>query len=223
MVKQAKKPTEEKRPYHRGNVAEDLIAAAVRLLKTERYEDLSVRRLTREVGVTPANFYNHFENLEDLLLTIAADRHLSRAALVEKIVTRAPSRVAAAREATLEFVEFAVANPEIFRIMFGLKPRGTHPKFVEASDRAFGELVYLVYGERLYDPTNLIETHKRCQTAYGFFALAYGLARIVLDQNITLTSKAEMREFVDNTVLSFIDGTAGEHFLRPPASKPGAG
>ena len=101
MVKQAKKPTEEKRPYHRGNVAEDLIAAAVRLLKTERYEDLSVRRLTREVGVTPANFYNHFENLEDLLLTIAAERHLTRAALVAKIVARSPTRIDAAREAQL--------------------------------------------------------------------------------------------------------------------------
>ena len=44
------KKAAEKRPYHRGNVAEDLTAAALRLLKTERYEDLSVRRLTREIG-----------------------------------------------------------------------------------------------------------------------------------------------------------------------------
>lgn len=222
MVKPAKKAVEEKRPYHRGNVAEDLVAAAVRLLKTERYEDLSVRRLSREVGVTPANFYNHFENLDDLLLTIAAERHLARAAMVEKIIARSPNRIAAAKHATLEFVEFAIANPEIFRIMFGLKPRDNHPAFVAASDRAFGELVYLVYGERRYDPTNLIETHIRCQTAYGFFALAYGLARIVLERNITLNSKAEMRGFVENVVQTFIDGTVADDFRRPPESAPSA-
>jgi AcrR family transcriptional regulator len=215
MAKQVKKPADEKRPYHRGNVAEDLVAAAVRLLKTERYEDLSVRRLTREIGVTPANFYNHFPNLEDLLLTIAASAHLRRAALVEKIIARCATRIEAAQQSALDFVEFATANPEIFRIMFGLPSRNQHPGFVAAADKSFGELVYLVYGERLYDPTNLEETHIRCQTAYGFFALVYGLARIVLEQNIELNSKAEVREFVEKVVASFIDGTVGKDFNRP--------
>ena len=62
-----------RRRYHKGNVAEDLMAVAVRILETERVEDLSVRRLAREVGVTPANFYNHFVSLNDLLLDLAAD------------------------------------------------------------------------------------------------------------------------------------------------------
>src|SRR4051812_9067388 len=61
------------RAYHKGNVAQDLLEVATRLLKTERVEDITVRRLCREVGVTPGNFYNHFPTLEWLLLDLAAD------------------------------------------------------------------------------------------------------------------------------------------------------
>jgi len=222
MAKLQKKAA-EKRPYHRGNVAEDLTAAALRLLKTERYEDLSVRRLTREIGVTPANFYNHFENLDDLLLNIAAAAHLRRADLIPKIQAKSKNRVEAAKAAALDFVEFAIANPEIFRMMFGLPSRGQHAKFTAAADKSFGALVQMVYGEDLYDPSNLAETHVRCQTAYGLFALAYGLARIVLEQNIELSSKAEIRAFVEEVVGRFIDGSISADFKREPApaSRPG--
>lgn len=215
---QRKKPAEKARPYHRGNVAEDLTAAALRLLKSERYEDLSVRRLTREVGVTPANFYNHYENLDDLLLNIAAAAHLRRADLVPKIIAKSKTRIEAAKSAALDFVEFAIANPEIFRMMFGLPARNKHPKFVAAADKSFGALVHLVYGEDLYDPADLVRAQKRCQTAYGFFALVYGLARTVLDQNIEITGRSETRAFVEQVVGKFIDGSVETDFKRPLAT-----
>lgn len=213
------KKSKEPRPYHRGNVAEDLTAAAMRLLKTERYEDLSVRRLTREIGVTPANFYNHFENLESLLLDIAAKAHRERAAQTVKIIAKTSSRVEAARVAAVDFVEFAQANTEVFRIMFGLPARIGHKAFVEASDQSFGMLVRLVYGANLYDPANLAETHVRCRTAYGYFALIYGLVRIVLEGNVDLNSKAETREFVESVVNGFLTGEVMADFTRPPALK----
>lgn len=209
------KLTTEARPYHRGNVAEDLTATAVRLLKTERHEDLSVRRLTREIGVTPGNFYNHFNNLDDLLLNIAADAMLRRARFISRILAKAPNRIEAAKEAAVDFVEYAVSNPQIFRMMYGMPSRSGHALFTVASDQAFSALVRLVYGADLYDPANLAETRRRCPTAYGYFALVYGLAQIVLDQNIPMKSKAEIRPFVESVVERFIDGSAGADFTAP--------
>lgn len=211
----AKRAAKEPRPYHRGNAAADLRAAAVHVLKTERYEDLSVRRLTREIGVTPANFYNHYENLEALLLDIAADAHLERAEYTRKLIARSASRVEAAKAAAVNFIEFAVANPEVFRIMFGLPGRIGHPGYIKASDESFGMLVQMIYGEDLYDPANLNGTHERCQTAYAYFALIYGFARIVLEQNIAFKSKAESRGFIESLVQSFVDGSAGLDLTRP--------
>ncbi len=172
-----------RRPYHRGHVTEDLIAAAERLLKKQRYEDLSVRQLAREIGVTPANFYNHFDSLDALLRRIAAKGHLRRAARLRKISETSSDRIEAAKAAAVHFVESSVENPELFRIMFNLQSRTSDPEFITAADQAFGATVRLVYGADLFDPTNLKESRKRCQTAYGYFALVYGLARIVLELN----------------------------------------
>ncbi len=218
-TKKREKVAEVKRAYHRGNVAEDLIAAALRLLKTEPYENLSVRRLTREIGVTPANFYNHFENLDDLLLNIAADAHIRRATFLRKISENTENRIEAARVAALDFVEFATNNPQIFRIMFTLPSRIHHPKWVAAADKAFAAFVYLVYGQDLFDPTNLARSRQQCKTAYGYFALLYGLARIVLELNFPMRSKGEMRTFVEDIVQHYVDGSASEAFKRKAGRK----
>ncbi|MEJ0028520.1 MAG: TetR/AcrR family transcriptional regulator [Rhizomicrobium sp.] len=214
-----KKAAGGKRPYHRGNVAEDLTAAALRLLKTEPYENLSVRRLTREIGVTPANFYNHFENLDDLLLNIAADAHLRRAFFLRKTAESSENRIEAAKLAALDFVEFAVNNPQIFRIMFTLPSRIKHAKWVEAADTAFAAFVYLVYGQDLFDPTNLARSRQQCKAGYGYFALLYGLARIVLELNFPMKSKIDMKAFVEDIVRHYVDGSASEVFKRKVGGK----
>src|ERR1700742_246179 len=105
--------TSPKRQYHKGNVAEDLIAVARRILETERIEDLSVRRLAREVGVTPGNFYNHFPSLNDLLLDIAAEEFDERAKQTAHIRRTSKTRAEALKRSVVNFVEFARTRHQI--------------------------------------------------------------------------------------------------------------
>ena len=60
----------ENQPYHHGNVKESLITVAMQLIKANRGELISLRRLAREVGVTPSAVYNHFSDRNALMLTI---------------------------------------------------------------------------------------------------------------------------------------------------------
>src|SRR5579862_484359 len=136
-----KSPTATGRRYHKGNVAEDLKTVALRILETERVEDVSVRRLTREVGVTAANFYNHFPSLNDLLLDLAAEAMDERARMVGHIRRTSRNRADAIRRAAVSFVEYALDRRELFRIMFGHIPDALdHARFRAASDGAFGQL-----------------------------------------------------------------------------------
>lgn len=50
-------PASANAPYHKGNVPLRMMEAAERILATETVEDITARRLCREVGVTSANFY----------------------------------------------------------------------------------------------------------------------------------------------------------------------
>lgn len=202
-------------PYHKGNVDEDLRAMAKRILQRERFEDLSVRRLTREVGVTPANFYNHFKSLDDLLLDLAADAFDARRRAVARHMKQFDDRADALVAATIEFVEFAIKEKQIFRIMFGQVPSAVqHTRFRAASDASFAQLVQLVYGEDRYDPDDRVASHERCRLAYGMFALSYGLARTISENQIEFEpgDRAGIRQLVEGVVHSFIDGTAAREF-----------
>ena len=187
--------------------------AATRILETERVEDLSVRRLAREVGVTPANFYNHFESLNHLLLEIGAAAFHERARHLAHIRRTAKTRAEAIRRSATSYVDLAVTKHQVFRIMYGLIPDSQkHPHFRAASDESMGQLVELVYGEKLHDPANLDATRERCKVAYGILALGYGLARIIVDGSVPFSAEkqTEMRRFVEAVVDSFIDGELAE-------------
>ncbi len=197
------------RQYHKGNVAEDLKLAALRILEAERLEDLSVRRLAREVGVTPANFYNHFESLNALLLDIGADLFRERARLMAHIRRTAKTRAEAMRRVTTSYLDLALARPQVFRLLFGALPDAQkHPGFRDASDESMAEIVEIVYGERLHDPAHLQMTRERCKAAYGLVALGAGLARNVVEGVVPFSAaqRAEMHHFVESVVDSFIGG-----------------
>lgn len=53
--------------YHHGDLKNALVQAALKMLEREPLEALSLRKLAREVGVSPTAAYNHFANKEDLL------------------------------------------------------------------------------------------------------------------------------------------------------------
>jgi AcrR family transcriptional regulator len=202
-------PAAPRRRYHKGNVAEDLKTVALRILETERVEDISVRRLTRDVGVTAANFYNHFPSLNDLLLDIAADAMDERARLVAHISRTSRTRAEAIRRIAGSFVELAIDRRELFRIMFGQIPDALdHARFRAASDAAFGQLAELVYGRPVTDSADWSASREQYKAAYGLFAMNYGLARIMIERQIPFSrdERAQMLGFIEGVVDTYIRG-----------------
>jgi AcrR family transcriptional regulator len=56
--------------YHHGNVKEALLNAAQNHIENSQGEMISLRALSKEVGVTPSAVYNHFSDKSALLLAI---------------------------------------------------------------------------------------------------------------------------------------------------------
>lgn len=210
---QRKKPARKPRAYHKGNVAQDLLAAAARILKTERVEDVSVRRLAREVGVTPANFYNHFPSLDDLLLTLAAENFDKFRLDAQRIIAERKSRREAILQRSFMFVDFAMANKQVFRIMFGHLPNSiANARFREASNASFGQLMHLVYGRDIFDPADLRRSHIQGRAAYAVFAIIYGLARNIMEDQFQFAtgSRAEIHQFVEAVMNTLLDGSVAK-------------
>ena len=199
------------RAYHKGNVTEDLRETATRLLKTERFEDIAVRRLCREVGVTPGNFYNHFPSLEWLLLDLAAEGFEKQTVQAMRKIKETASREDAVIAAIVAMVEFGHKNPELFRIMFGQISNGivrTHERIGVAAQTAFATLVEVVYGEDLFRADDIEWSHIHCSKAYALFAFGFGLARLISMEQIRFPTgtRTERVKFVESMALTFVRG-----------------
>ena len=68
-IDHAQQPTE--RPYHHGNLRSALLAAAERTVRERGVQDLSLRELAREVGVSHGAPRRHFPDRQALLDALA--------------------------------------------------------------------------------------------------------------------------------------------------------
>lgn len=193
------------RPYHKGNVAEDLRKAAERILATERLEDVTLRRLVREVGVAPNNFYNHYQSVEELLFSIAAAGFSENTERASVILAKPGSKADLLVEVAIDLVCFSVRNRELARAMFR-KPENEYPEYQAAGQRAMALLVRFLYGED-YHPVPPVAMSQQFGVAVGYFALWYGLARVALDGFFDLDADddEELARFVENSVRPIVD------------------
>lgn len=198
------------RPYHRGRVHEDLIECADDILKNETVDAITVRRLTTTIGVTPANFYNHFENLNELLAHLAARKLREMKVQMDASRKRHRKPLLRIRASAREFVHMAMSSPQAYNLMFGslTGSLNRYPAYRDASEDAFEAFVNDLYGEAIYDRNNLKASHERCLHGYALFALLNGLARDVIDGLVSFDEPQEIDRFTDRMVESLLLGTA---------------
>ena len=63
-------PITESRRARKERTRQAILAAALTLLEEEGFGQLSLRQITREVGIVPTAFYRHFASLDELGLTL---------------------------------------------------------------------------------------------------------------------------------------------------------
>jgi AcrR family transcriptional regulator len=111
---------EKKSSYHHGDLREQLLKAATKMIKENGVSQLSLRKLASQVGVSRTAPYHHFKDKNELLCAIAEqgfkDRNQTMENLASKTVTDSSVQL---KEYMIEYVRFAQHNPEIYELMFG--------------------------------------------------------------------------------------------------------
>ena len=118
-----------------------LIDRALEILESEGLEHLSLRHIARREGVSHGAPLRHFSSLADLLAEVAARGFRKLSAAIEagsQSVPTGAGPLARLRAAGHADVEVAVANPDLFALMF--RPGDFDPaneRFRRESRRAF--------------------------------------------------------------------------------------
>ncbi len=140
--------------YHHGALRDALLRAAEGELAEKGIEGFSLRGVAKRAGVSHAAPAHHFKDTGALLTTLAAEGFRRFvAAQTRRQETAEQDGLSQLVAAGLGYVEFATANPALFRLMFSSRrPDHDDPALAAAARAAFGQLVADVARLRGADP-----------------------------------------------------------------------
>ncbi len=188
------------RPYHHGNLRAALLTQAERIVRERGVQELSLRELAREVGVSHAAPRRHFPDRQALLDALAEagfDRLGSE--LRTAVDDAGPAFSAQLRAAAVAYVRFATRDASLLELMFAGKHQEQSGALHEASAQAFSVLLELI--ER-GQAEGVLDRGEPERVGLVLFATIQGIAALVTGGHV----RAEQ---VDDLVADAI-----EHFLR---------
>jgi AcrR family transcriptional regulator len=184
--------------YHHGDVRNVLLQQAENILTDEGPAGLSLRRLARLTGVSEAAPYRHFDGKDGILAAVAiaaferfADQLETAAASIESHEERIMALGAA-------YVQFAVENPQHFRLIFGRErpPLDQYPELRDAADNAFDVLQRAVTSVDRKAEMTLAEAASAYNRALAAWSRAHGIAMLVIDGMIVPPADQDLSSFV---------------------------
>ena len=165
--------------YHHGNLREELLSHAEKHLLEGGINELSLRALAREIGVSQTAPYRHFKDKNALLAALATEG-FSR--LLNQLNAHASGEdpVQDLLSLGMDYVHFAQENTEIFRLMFGpvLLPRKQYTELFSAGREAF------YYVQRIIErgaEQNIFGKDDIPSMAHTAWAGVHGVATLILD------------------------------------------
>jgi AcrR family transcriptional regulator len=132
----------DRRPYHHGNLREALLQAAEAALEARGASMLSLRELSRVVGVSHTSPRRHFADKQALLDALAQTGFQRLDATLARVAKgRGRNFSAQLTQAAQAYVGFALKHPALWALMFEAKHRAGVPRdLLEASDAAFSHV-----------------------------------------------------------------------------------
>lgn len=193
------------RPYHHGNLRDELLSAAETTLRERGKEELSLRELARQLGVSHGAPRRHFADRQALLDALAISGFARLEAALRHALEAAdddfPARL---RALASSYVRFATDDAALLELMFSTKHRETATAVRTAAEPAFRRLHDVITGGQ---DSGDVAAGDPERVAIVLFATMQGIATLING------------EMVDRSRLDELTDQACEQFLR--ALRPG--
>lgn len=177
----------ERAAAHDGDLRQQIIDTARKLLDERGAAALSMREVARRAGVTHQAPYHHFEDRESILAELVAQgfTELGQRLAGANQLAASQGRRAALLAAGEAYIGFALTYPGIFRVMFRVDVCNPlrFPAVLEAGARAHAELermVQIIHGET---PSDVL--------ASLYWSHVHGLACLLIDGPLGLRLPTE--------------------------------
>lgn len=191
-----------KAPYHHGNLRAQLIESVRELVESHGPEGFSISQASRKAGVSSAAPYKHFRDKPHILHNVALEgmRRLGDQMRVARddLAARHPSGIDTIGQA---YINFARAEPGVFRLMFGLTNDHDELELKQVGEQTYGVLVDSV-ADFLDRDVNDLVTQKRAHMLWTF---VHGHAFLEIDQKTgTIKEHIDERDYLLEITQKFL-------------------
>jgi AcrR family transcriptional regulator len=174
--------------YHHGDLRRALLEEALRTIERHGVEHLTLRTIAERLGVSRSALYRHFSDKQALLAAVGREGFRTlRLALTEAWERNGRGR--SGFEATgAAYVQFAVAHPSHYRVMFGrfVESCAKDAEFVEEATAAFQVLVDSLVEQQ---QAGIIRRDDPLLLARFIWSLVHGIAMLAIDGQLSGTDE----------------------------------
>jgi AcrR family transcriptional regulator len=190
------------RPYHHGNLRTALLAQAGRTVRDRGVQDLSLRELARDVGVSHGAPRRHFPDRQALLDALAEAGFERLGEELRGALDGAGEDFEARLRATAAaYVRFATRDAALLELMFAGKHREEAGALHEAADRAFSVMLELIEQGQA---DGALEPGEPERVGLVLFATIQGIAALVTGG---MVQAEQLDELVADAIAHFLRGS----------------
>jgi AcrR family transcriptional regulator len=207
MIKQ-NKTKEAPKPYHHGDLYQEILCAACELLEENNIASLSLRAVAKKVGVSHTAPYRHFKDKESLLAGIAKLGYDELAKQMnEAVKSHTDNPAGQIQEAGHRYVQLALNSPQCTQLMFGgiLPCDDTYPELRASGDMAFDGLKAIIeegQSNGVFKQGNVEEL------ALAAWSGIHGLTLLLIGGNLPeiLSIPADIRPLTNTVTSTMLEG-----------------
>ena len=165
--------------YHHGDLRHALLQAAVRTIGNHGIDALTLRGVGSALGVSRTALYRHFRDKAALLAAMGAEGFRTLRAELSESWERGGRGQRGFKAMGVAYVQFAVAHPSHYRVMFGADIFGA--EYSDLAQESTGAFQVLVDGIVELQGRHLARRDDPRQMAMFVWATTHGVAMLAID------------------------------------------
>jgi AcrR family transcriptional regulator len=186
------------------SLREEIIDVSKELLLKDGFSKISMRKIANRVNVTATSIYLHFENKDDLLLTLIEEsiQNLNKALMEAMNPSLDP--IQQLEELAGAYIKYALENPQEYEIIYMVRPEEM-PKYPKEKFQEVRQTYELLSGIiQNGKDKELFEVDNPLISAYTLWAQIHGVVTVVLNKR--LDTRIPRDSFLDQAIDHIIQG-----------------
>lgn len=211
-----------RRAYHHGDLRKAALEKALQHINRDRDTSFTLRELAASLGVSSTALYRHFENKLALLAAVAEEGYRELLRRFDAGDSAQPGALEAMAFRGRAYVQFAVAFPAHFRVMFlpQLRQPGAFPALRDLRQQVYGRLEQALSG---LQREGLLSGADLRDIALTSWATVHGLASLLVDGQVRVEAGAggkEISALIGRVLAVQAEGFLAEGVKLAPRKRP---